>query len=333
MADGVPAGRGIPMSGEVRQALAAAGAVAGRAPSIHNTQPWRLVVGGSTLELYSESSRRLTELDRDGHMMLISCGAAVHHAAVALAADGWRTGIDRSGAGDGLLVRIRVSGRGEPDPVAVRRLAAVERRHSDRRPVPAQPVPAAALAAVVAAVTGTGLQVHVLRPEQVIELAAAVEHAMRAEHTDERQSAELSRWVGGDRADGTGVPDSAIPAQAPQTTVPGRDFGVAGTLPPGAGHDEFAVYAVFYGTGNAPADWLRAGEALSAAWLDAVDRGLTLLPFSAPAEIASSRVLLQRLVSYLGYPYLVVRLGVAPAGDTTARTPRLPADQTVEIRP
>jgi hypothetical protein len=321
------------MSGDVTQALAAAGAKAGRAPSIHNTQPWRLVVDGSTLGLHTEPSRRLTELDQDGHMMLISCGAAVHHAAVALAADGWLTDIDRSGAADGLLARIRVSGRGAPDPVAVRRLAAIDRRHTDRRPVPAEPVPAEAMAAVVDAVTGTGLQLHVLRPEQVIELAAAVDHAMRAEHTDERQSAELSHWVGGDRANGTGIPDSAIPAEAPQTTVPGRDFGVAGTLPPGAGHDESAVYAVLYGIGNAPADWLRAGEALSAAWLDAVDRGLTLLPFSAPAEIASSRLLLQRLVSYVGYPYLVVRLGVAPADVTMARTPRLRADQTLEIRP
>ena len=28
-------------------------------------------------------------------MMLVSCGAAVHHAIVALAADGWRTEVDR----------------------------------------------------------------------------------------------------------------------------------------------------------------------------------------------------------------------------------------------
>jgi hypothetical protein len=321
------------MSVDITKALAAAGTAAGRAPSIHNTQPWRLVVDGPILDLYTEPSRQLTELDQDRHMMLISCGAAVHHAVVALAADGWRAEIDRSGAADGLLARVRVTGRGEPDPVAVRHLAAIDRRHTDRRPVPPEPVPADALAAVVAAVTGTGLQLHVLRPEQVVELAAAVDHAMRAEHADERQSAELSRWVGGDRANGTGIPDSAIPAEAPQTTVPGRDFGVAGTLPPGAGHDETAVYAVLYGTGNMPADWLRAGEALSAAWLEAVDRGLTLLPFSAPAEIAATRLMLQRLVSYVGYPYLVVRLGVAPRDDATAHTPRLPAEETLQIRP
>jgi hypothetical protein len=58
-----------------------------------------------------------------------------------------------------------------------------------------------------------------------------------------------------------------------------------------------------------------------------------LLPFSAPADIANTRLLLQRLVSYVGYPYLVVRLGVAPGDDTMVRTPRLPAEQTLQIRP
>lgn len=40
----------------------------------------------------------------------------------------------------------------------------------------------------------------------------------------------------------------------------------------------------------------------------------------------------QRLVSNVGYPYLVVRLGVACA-DTVSDTPRLPAEETLEVRP
>jgi hypothetical protein len=318
---------------DVTRALTRAADVARRAPSIHNTQPWRLVVDGPVLEVRADSCRQLNELDPDGHMMLVSCGAALHHAVTALEADGWRTGIDRTAADrtTGSLARIRVTGHGEPDPVAVRRLAAVAHRRTDRRPVPSEPVPADALAAVTRAVSGAGLRVHVLRPDQVVDLAVAVDRAMRAEGTDDRQRSELAGWAGGVRTAGTGVPETAIPGSAPQTTVPGRDFGVAGSLPPGTGHDEHAVYAVVFGAGDAPVDWLRAGEALSAAWLDAVDRGLTLLPVSAPAEIASTRLLVQRLVSNTGYPYLVVRLGVATA-DPVPDTPRLPVGETLEVR-
>jgi hypothetical protein len=317
---------------DVTQAVTRAADVARRAPSIHNTQPWRLVVDGPVLEVRAEPSRQLTELDPDGHMLLVSCGAALHHAETALAADGWETAIDRIAGTTGAVARIRVTGPGEPDPTAVRRLAAVPHRRTDRRPVPPEPVPAEALAAVTSAVSGIGLRIHVLRPDQVIDLAVAVDHAMRAEGTDDRQRTELTGWAGGDRPAGTGIPDTSIPGAAPQTTVPGRDFGVTGTLPPGAGHDESAVYAVVFGAGDTSVDWLRAGEALSAAWLDAVDNGLTLLPFSAPAEIASTRLLVQRLVSNVGYPYLVVRLGVACA-DTVPDTPRLPAEETLEVRP
>lgn len=322
---------------DVTEAFTAAVTVAGKAPSIHNTQPWRFVVNGPELELHTEPSRQLVELDPDGHMLLASCGAALHHAAVALAAAGYRTRVERTGEAHGLVARLRVVGDndGDVDPAAVRRLEAVARRHTDRRPVAPVPVPAAALAAVSRAVTGAGLALHVLRPRQVVDLAVAVDRASHAEGTDERQRAELAGWVGGERPSGTGIPDAAIPGSAPETTVAARDFGVDGTLTAAPGqehsHDERAVFAVIYGPGDRPADWLRAGEALSAAWLDAVAEGLTLTPVSAPAEIASTRLRLGRLVANVGFPYLVVRLGMAHDGEAAA-TPRLPVTEIVEVR-
>jgi nitroreductase len=316
---------------DVTRALAEAVTVAGRAPSIHNTQPWRFVVDGTdrAIELHIEPSRQLLELDPEGRMMFVSCGAALNHAVVALNAAGWRTAVDRTGTD--FTARVRVTGHGEPDALAVSRLAAVPRRQTDRRPVAALPVPAEALAKISRAVTGTGLGLHVLRGREVVDLAVAVDRALLAEGSDDRQRAELAAWVGGARPAGTGIPDAAIPGSAPETTVPGRDFGVNGTLAAAPGHDERAVYAVLYGTGDRPADWLRAGEALSAAWLDAVAEGLTLLPVSSPAEIPGARLRLGRLVANVGFPYLVVRLGMAHP-DGPDGTPRLPVEHIVEVR-
>jgi nitroreductase len=50
-------------------------ATAARAPSVHNTQPWRFRVGQSAVELYCDQHRKL-RLDPIGREMLISCGAA-----------------------------------------------------------------------------------------------------------------------------------------------------------------------------------------------------------------------------------------------------------------
>lgn len=49
---------------------------AARAPSVHNTQPWRFGVGRSGVELYCDPRRKL-RADPLGREMIISCGAAL----------------------------------------------------------------------------------------------------------------------------------------------------------------------------------------------------------------------------------------------------------------
>ena len=129
---------------------------------------------------------------------------------------------------------------------------------------------------------------------------------------------ELEYWTGRARPAGTGLPADVLPEREQQTTVPGRDFGRAGTLPIGPGHDRVAVYAVLYGDEDDPCDWLRAGEALSAGWLRATELGVSVVPLSGVIEVASTRQTLRALLAGLGHPYLVLRLG-SPTRNTPAR--------------
>lgn len=82
-------------TGPDRETLRGAIALATRAPSVHNTQPWRWVVGEESVHLYADWSRQLPATDPDGRDLLISCGAALHHLRVALAALGWATVVHR----------------------------------------------------------------------------------------------------------------------------------------------------------------------------------------------------------------------------------------------
>ena len=52
-------------------------ATAARAPSVHNTQPWRFGVEEPALELHADRSRVLRSSDPTGREMLVSCGAAL----------------------------------------------------------------------------------------------------------------------------------------------------------------------------------------------------------------------------------------------------------------
>lgn len=314
-------------------ALAEAAAAAGFAPSVHNTQPWRWRVSPAGLDLYADRSRQLQIADPAGRLLLMSCGAALHHARLALAAEGWATWIERMPEPDDYdwLARITLDGHAEVTPETMRHFQAVRLRHTDRRPVADSPVSQDDIEAVRSATTGEGVDLHVLRPDDVIELGVASAHADQVEVTDPEQREELAYWIGGSRS-GTGVPDASIPDSPTATVVPGRDFVRSGTLQAGEGHDRAAKYAVLFGPSDEPIDWLRAGEAMSAAWLAATERGLSVLPFSAVIEVPVTRESLRRLLSFVGYPYLVLRLGL-PDPDHTAppHTPRLPSEQVIEI--
>jgi nitroreductase len=316
---------------QVTQALIEAATAAGYAPSIHNTQPWRWRLTRDGLDLYLERGRVLAVTDPDTRLATLSCGAALNHARVSLAAQGWHATVTRMPDSADLLAHLRVD---EPAPVdadAVRRMETIRSRHTDRRPATGPPVGSTELQAIATAVEAEDTWLYLLRPEQVLDLAAAADHAQRAEAGESAWQAELAYWTGGTRPAGTGIPDAAIPLHAPRTTVPARDFGHDGDLPISAGHDHAAVFAILYGRNDNPRDWLRAGEALSAGWLTATELSVSVLPLSATVEVAGTRQAMRTLLASLGRPYLVLRLGTIEATEPrTPHAPRLPASQIIE---
>ena len=59
------------------------------APSVHNTQPWRFTADGQQISLHADAERQLTVADPDGREMMISCGAALFTARLALRSLGY----------------------------------------------------------------------------------------------------------------------------------------------------------------------------------------------------------------------------------------------------
>ena len=86
-------------------------ATAARAPSVHNTQPWRFKVTESAIELYCDSRRQLLA-DRDGREMLIRCGAALYGLRLAVRSLGYEPEVDLfpEPGQRRLLARVRAAG-------------------------------------------------------------------------------------------------------------------------------------------------------------------------------------------------------------------------------
>lgn len=329
-------------AGAAADVLASAAEIAALAPSIHNTQPWHWRIhpadGGrrdsGRADLYLDESRLLAVTDPDHRLAILSCGTALHHFRVALAAEGWRSEIARvpDPSHPEYLARVGLPGRADPSPDAMELVQTMRVRHTDRRPVSRTPIERGTLDAVLAAVDAEANHLHLLKRDQMLELAAAAGAAQEAEQEDTSWVDELAYWTGGERSAGTGGPDTAIPERPTQTTVPSRDFGHPGSLPVSVEHDRAATFGVLYGDGDEVQDWLRAGEALSAAWLQAIQRGVSVVPISAPIEVTATRQTIRQMLVGLGEPYLVMRLGVPdPDLPGPEYTPRLNTSETVEI--
>ena len=259
---------------------------------------------------------------------------ALHHACVALAAGGMSVDVDRIPDERHVdhLARVSITGSIPVTPAAMRLVQTAEIRHTDRRPLLDEPVPPAALTALHSAIALSPVRLDVLDRDQTIELAAATDRSQSSEIHDDEVRAELRAWTTGEHPDGTGVPDSAIPRQPLQTTVPSREFGHAGTLPTASTHDSAASYAILYGTNDDPRAWLEAGEAFSTLWLAATELSVAVLPLSAAIETPAQRLALRRILGGVGYPYLAMRLGIAdPDQASLPRTPRLPPSETVDV--
>ena len=58
---------------------------------------------------------------------------------------------------------------------------------------------------------------------------------------------------------------------------------------------------------------------------------MSLLPLSATVEMVATRQAMRVLLSSVGYPYLVLRLGTTDPDQTgPPHTPRLPTDQIID---
>jgi hypothetical protein len=59
---------------------------------------------------------------------------------------------------------------------------------------------------------------------------------------------------------------------------------------------------MLYCRGDRAADWLRADKTLSAGWLTAAERDVTVLPLSVTIEVADTREVLRRFAAGVGFP-------------------------------
>jgi hypothetical protein len=338
-----------PGEAAVRDALYEAVLLALVAPSIANSQPWRwhlhrhVSPGGELAEsdppepsdvadLYSDRSRQLVSIDPLGRLMVVSCGAALHHAVVALAGRGMDATVRRlpDPRQPDLMARLAVAGERPLRPEDRRAQRSIQDRHSDRRPFLAgEPLSEPVLAELVGAARADGVWARPVDPRELHLLGLAASSAAKIEAHDPAYQDELKRRAASTTG-GAVLPDTTVPATP--RPVPMRSYAGPATLAPGEGDDRFAVYLVVCTDGDEQLDWLRAGEAASACLLAATSAGLASSVMSEVIEVPGARALIRGVV-HSGHPQLVLRLGRQDTNAAVPASPRRPANEMIAVDP
>ena len=301
--------------------------VAGRAPSLHNTQPWHFTVSGDAIELQADGSRQLL-VDPDGREMIISCGAALYGLRLAVRSLGYLPEV-RLLPGPALrypLARVLL-GPAVPMTADERKLLhAVPHRHTHRGPFEPDPLPAPLFAQLQNDARAEGATLTEIDPgpasEELIALIAA---AGRRQDRDPRSRATTGWWsrdVSSTARDG--VPAHAFPAVPGRQAgaLPQRDFDLGrslGLLP--ADGPTPPVKAVLFTPGDSEEDWLYAGQALHRLLLHAASQWVFASLNSQPLEDVATRKLIRDRLGLPGAPQMLLALGVSRTAHPTARRP------------
>jgi nitroreductase len=307
------------------------------APSVHNTQPWRFTADGQQISLHADAERQLTVADPDGREMMISCGAALFTARLALRSLGYipQTSVVPDPGRPLLVARVTWDRGAACTELEQALFGQVRQRRTHRGGFDLVPLPPGLLATLRESAACYGAMLRVVADDgRRAALAAAVGAGERAQRLEGERVRELARWApapGCPRTDG--VPPTSYPARAEHTDpdFAGRDFahGRGWGLPPLSTAPPFrsaGVAGLLTTAQDRPVDWVNAGQALQQILLTAAAYGIAAALHTQPLELDWLRESIRAQLSDGSYPHLVLRFG---AVIQTAASVRRPPDDVL----
>jgi hypothetical protein len=224
--------------------------------------------------------------------------------------------------------------REETSAETAHRLTSLMERRTDRRRFASWPVPQEKLESLARTGSEWGVTVTSVRDEAVrLRLLRLTAEADERQRRDPAYVAELATWTRGRVRDG--VPATNVPEADPTRTA---DDLIPQRYPPGTLVDNWQDQTpeppgilVIATSSDDMLSRVRAGEALSAVWLDATGGGLVGVPLSQATEVDETRLLLEgRELRDRACPQILLCVGW-PQADLTPlpATPRRPVTQVM----
>jgi len=303
------------------------------APSIHNSQPWRFHRQPDGLTISEDPARALPVLDPQGRERVISCGAAVLNARVAMRARGLAPAVELlpDPARPDLVAVLRAVGTHRPteEDLVLHRAIPVRRTH--RRVYRSHLVAEGDLLELRRAAAAEGARLCVADAEMRRRLAHLLRRAVRTQAADPELRGEVERWI---RRAGLPAAVDGIPQESLGTSPYPVDSLVHGAyrgLPdPGGIEEEMSrsTVLVISTRGDSRYDWVVAGMALQRMLLVATSTGLVATFADQALQDPQLRPEVAEIAGILGRPQVMLRVGRAVVD--APPTPRRPLSDILD---
>lgn len=296
-----------------------------RAPSSHNTQPWRFEVADDTIELFADHDRRLPVNDPMDRELLISCGAALANLEVASAHIGAIAQVATLPDPDHADHLATVSF--EPGTMAgVDLFDAIEVRRTVRGEFDGTPIDDASLHRLFAAGRKFGVDVHLVELDDRELLAEMVAEADETQFGTDDWREELADWMHKPGAD-DGLPLAPLLGGLVRLIVAHFDVGA-----PVAERDlrlarDAPLLLILSTQDDDRAAWLSTGRALELLLLTATSHDMSVGFLNQVCQVPEMRARVRSRFTPGQHPQMVLRIGHSARPAT--RSGRRPVDDVI----
>lgn len=307
-----------------------------RAPSLHNSQPWRWVTEDGVLRLFVDRRRAIPATDSSGREVILSCGAVLDHLCVAMTAAGWKPNVRRlpDPEDPDQLAAVTFSPLEHVTEAQHRLAEAMLQRRTDRLPLGRPTYWELFEPTLRGTFDDTVVSLDVLADEVRPLLVQASRLTEELRRDDSYYHAELDWWTSAFVL-AEGMPPSALASDRESWRVDvARGFPVRSHADRrGDVKVDWAKILVLSTPGDTRPEVLRCGEVLSAVLLECTVAGMATCPLTHLIELEESRDVVRELVGRYGEPQVLIRVGIAPPLEQLPpATPRRPLADVLQIR-
>ena len=290
---------------------------AAKAPSGHNTQPWKFIRNPNGIDIYPDFTKSLPVVDPDNRELFISLGCAAENLCIAAVHKGYQPSVSIDNKNH--IIHIQL-GKQESIPSSSL-FPQLSVRQTNRRVYNGNSIADSDIALLQRGDAEPGIRLHFFKngTQEFARIAELVYEGNRRQMQDEKFKAELQQWMRYNKKHQDATRDGLSYAVfgAPNLPCFISKFIIAQTLNAQsqnkADRKKIAAtshFILFTSQNNTLEEWINLGRTLERTLLKTTEMGISHAYMNPPNEIPElSKQMAEQLAITNEYPTILIRVG------------------------